>query len=103
MPRRIGGAGELLTSKEKSMRGAMRYLVVAAALVLLPAAAQAQATITGTVRDTSNAVMPGVTVEAASAALLTPRVAATEDNGVYRILDLPPGAYTVTYTLAGFN
>ena len=50
------------------MRGAITYLVVAAAVVLLPAAAYAQATITGTVRDTSNAVMPGVTVEATSPA-----------------------------------
>ena len=85
------------------MRGAVKHLVLAAAVLLLPSVAFAQATITGTVRDSSNAVMPGVTVEAASPALLTPRTAVTEDNGVYRILDLPPGAYTLTYTLAGFS
>ena len=85
------------------MRGAVRYLVLAAAVALLPSAAFAQATITGTVRDSSNAVLPGVTVEATGPAVLAPRTAITEDNGVYRILDLPPGAYTLTYTLAGFS
>jgi hypothetical protein len=85
------------------MRGAIRYLVVAAALVLLPSAAYAQATITGTVRDTSNAVMPGVTVEAGSSALLAPRVVVTDTNGIYRIIDLPAGTYSISYTLAGFS
>src|SRR5688500_18057532 len=90
-------------AKEKSMRGAVKHLVLAAAVVLLPSVAFAQATITGTVRDSSNAVLPGVTVEATSPALLAPRTSVTSDNGVYRILDLPPGIYTITYTLSGFS
>src|SRR5687768_15395151 len=85
------------------MRGAIRYLVLTAALLALPAAAYAQATITGTARDSSNAVLPGVTVEATSSALFASRTAVTGENGVYRIIDLPPGVYTLTYTLSGFG
>src|SRR5687767_13853360 len=72
-------------------------------LALLPAAVFAQASITGVVRDTSGAVLPGVTVEAASPALLAPRSAVTDGAGLYRITELRPGAYTVTFTLPGFN
>ncbi len=73
-------------------------------LALLPAAAFAQASITGVVRDTSGAVLPGVTVEAASPALLEKvRIAITDGSGQYRITELRPGAYTVTFTLPGFN
>ena len=74
------------------------------ALLLLPAAAFAQGTLTGTVRDASGAVLPGVTVEAASPAL-TERVrsAVSDGSGVYRIIDLVPGTYTLTFTLPGFN
>jgi hypothetical protein len=73
-------------------------------LALIPAVAFAQASITGVVRDTSGAVLPGVTVEAASPALLEKvRVATTDGNGQYRITELRPGAYTVTFTLPGFN
>ena len=85
------------------MRGAVKHLVLAAAVLLLPSAALAQATITGTVRDSSNAVLPGVTVEATSPALLAPRAVVSEDNGVYRINNLPAGIYTITYTLSGFS
>src|SRR5688572_20947313 len=90
-------------AKEKSMRGAVKYLVLAAAVLLLPSVAFAQATITGTVRDSSNAVLPGVTVEAASPAVLTPRTAVSEANGVYRLLDLPAGTYRLSFTLSGFS
>jgi hypothetical protein len=85
------------------MRGALKYLAAAAAVCLLPSAAFAQATITGTVRDSSNAVLPGVTVEATSPALLAPRVVVTDANGIYRIIDLPSGAYSIAYTLSGFS
>ena len=51
------------------MRGALKCIVVAAALVLLPGAVFAQGTLTGTVRDASGAVLPGVTVEATSPAI----------------------------------
>ena len=71
---------------------------------LLPALVFAQASITGVVRDTSGAVLPGVTVEAASPALLEKaRTAITDGNGQYRITELRPGAYVVTFTLPGFN
>lgn len=75
-----------------------------AALVLVPSAVYAQASITGVVRDTSGAVLPGVTVEAASPALIEKvRTVVTDGTGQYRIVDLRPGTYTVTVTLAGFN
>ncbi|MGE0591773.1 MAG: carboxypeptidase regulatory-like domain-containing protein [Vicinamibacterales bacterium] len=85
----------------------MRTRVFTAALigaVLLPALAFAQASITGVVRDTSGAVLPGVTVEAASPALIEKiRTATTDGNGRYQLIDLRPGAYTVTFSLPGFN
>ena len=69
----------------------------------MPAAAHAQATIAGTVRDTSGAILPGVTVEAASPALIEKvRSATTDGAGLYRIENLRPGDYTVTFTLPGF-
>ncbi len=75
-------------------------------LVLIPAAAYAQlgASITGTVKDTSGAVLPGVTVEASSPALIEKtRTVVTDGNGAFAIIDLRPGTYTVTFTLTGFN
>jgi hypothetical protein len=75
-----------------------------AALVLVPVAAHAQASISGVVRDTSGAVLPGVTVEAASPALIEKvRTADTDGAGVYRIINLRPGTYTLTFTLSGFR
>ena len=69
-----------------------------------PSVAFAQASITGTVKDTSGAVLPGVTVEAASPVLIEKvRTAVTDGNGRYQIVDLRPGTYTVTFTLPGFN
>ena len=70
----------------------------------LPSLAQAQASITGTVRDTTGPVLPGVTVEVSSPALIEKvRSAVTDGTGRYRIVDLRPGTYTVTFTLTGFN
>jgi hypothetical protein len=78
-------------------------LVVLASIVLVPAAAYAQASITGVVKDTSGGVLPGVTVEAASPALIEKvRSAVTDGTGQYRIENLRPGVYTVTFTLPGF-
>src|SRR6476619_2139138 len=75
--------------------------------ILLPATACAQAdsgNIAGVVRDTSGAVMPGVTVEASSAALIEKvRSVVSDSQGLYRIVDLRPGTYTVTFTLPGFG
>jgi len=73
-------------------------------LVLVPAAASAQASIAGVVKDSSGAVLPGVTVEAASPALIEKvRSVATDGAGQFKIVDLRPGTYSVTFTLPGFN
>jgi hypothetical protein len=83
--------------------------LAASVVLLLPAAAAwAQTTegasITGVVRDPSGAVMPGVTVEAASPALIEKvRSVITDERGLYRIVDLRPGTYAVTFTLPGFS
>jgi len=72
-------------------------------MLLVPAGAWAQASLTGTVRDSSGAVLPGVTVEAGSDALIEKtRTAVTDGGGQYRIVDLPAGSYRATFTLAGF-
>jgi uncharacterized surface anchored protein len=56
------------------------------------------------VRDASGAVLPGVTVEASSPALIEKvRSVVTDGTGQYRIIDLRPGTYVVTYTLSGFS
>jgi hypothetical protein len=86
------------------MRGVVQTLTLVAWVVLLPAAALAQAVIAGTVRDPSGAVLPGVTVEATSPVLIEKvRSAVTDGTGLYRIEDLRPGTYTVTFSLPGFN
>jgi hypothetical protein len=78
--------------------------VLVAACLLVPGAALAQSSISGVVRDTSGAVLPGVTVEAVSPVLIGgARTTVTDDQGLYRVVDLRPGPYTVTFTLAGFN
>ncbi|NOT45360.1 MAG: TonB-dependent receptor [Acidobacteria bacterium] len=78
--------------------------VIWAAVLLVPSLVHAQASITGTVRDTSGAVLPGVTVEAASPVLIEKvRTVVTDGNGRFQIVDLRPGTYTVTFTLPGFN
>src|SRR5262247_1916207 len=87
------------------MRGLLRFAALAfAVLVLAPAAAYAQASVTGTVKDTSGAVLPGVTVEVASPALIEKtRSSVTDGSGLYKIEALRPGTYSVTFTLPGFN
>ena len=72
--------------------------------ILVPSAVYAQASIAGVVKDASGAVLPGVTVEAASPALIEKvRSVVTDDTGQYRIVDLRPGTYSVTFTLTGFS
>src|SRR5512134_1359156 len=86
------------------MRAFIRIVHVVALVVLVPTIAFAQATITGTVKDTSGAVLPGVTVEASSPVLIEKvRTVVSDASGQYRIVDLRPGTYTVTFTLPGFN
>src|SRR5678815_783027 len=59
--------------------------------------------IAGVVRDTSGAVLPGVTVEASSPALIEKsRSVVTDGQGRYNIVDLRPGTYSVAFTLPGF-
>ena len=86
------------------MRQFARTCAVFASMVIAPAAAFAQASITGVVKDTSGAVLPGVTVEASSPEIIEKvRTAVTDGSGQYRITELRPGAYAVTFSLAGFN
>src|SRR5690242_17736735 len=72
-----------------------------------PIAAEAQGTsagsVSGVVTDTTGAILPGVTVEASSPVLIEKvRTAVTDERGEYRIVELIPGTYTVTFTLTGF-
>jgi uncharacterized protein (DUF2141 family) len=86
------------------MRGLIRLAGLSALVALAPAMAFAQASIAGVVRDSSGAVLPGVTVEAASPALIEKvRTVVTDGAGQYRIVDLRPGTYAVSFTLTGFN
>ena len=81
----------------------MRTLRLLVFAVFLPLP-YAQASITGVVKDASGAVLPGVTVEASSDALIERlRTAVTDGTGQYRIVDLRPGIYAVTFTLTGFS
>ena len=82
----------------------LRSLLVLACCLWLPATAFGQASITGTVKDTSGAVLPGVTVEASSPALIEKvRTVVTDGTGQYRVVDLRPGTYAVKFSLAGFK
>src|SRR5688572_113979 len=86
------------------MRRFATVLTLFAATLLIPALAAAQGAIAGIATDTSGAVLPGVTVEAASPALIEKvRSVITDGSGQYQIVNLPPGGYTVTFSLAGFN
>jgi hypothetical protein len=79
-------------------------MAVLVGAVALPATVWAQAALLGVARDTSGAVLPGVTVEAASPVLIEKvRSTVTDGNGRYQIENLRPGQYTVTFTLTGFN
>jgi len=85
------------------MRRLIGVVAVIALGILTPSVVLAQAQIAGVVRDASGAVLPGVTVEAASDVLIEKvRTATTDSSGQYRVIDLRPGVYTVTFTLPGF-
>src|SRR5256885_12407857 len=88
------------------MRHMVRILRAASflALLLLPSTSFAQAAIAGVVRDSTGAVLPGVTVEATSPALIEKvRAVVTDSQGQYKIVELRPGTYAVTFTLPGFS
>jgi len=88
-------------------RALVAFLGGALALILLlplSASAQQASGIAGVARDTSGSVLPGVTVETSSPALIEKvRTAVTDGEGRYNVVNLPPGTYTVTFTLPGFN
>jgi len=83
--------------------------IVITLALMMPSLAAAQGalargTLTGTVRDPSGAVLPGVTVDAASPTLIEKqRTVVTDGAGIYRIVNLDPGIYTLTFTLQGFS
>ena len=82
------------------------WAVALLTVVCPPAAAQgtSAASITGVVSDSSGAVLPGVTVEASSPGLIEKiRTAVTNEQGLYRIVELRPGTYSVTFSLTGFG
>src|SRR6185295_1023952 len=80
------------------------FAAVVGCLLALPSVARAQSAIAGVVRDTSGAVLPGVTVEASSDVLIEKtKTVTTDGSGQYRIIDLRPGTYIVTFTLTGFQ
>ena len=86
------------------MRGIVRALATFMLFVLAPSIVYAQATLAGIARDTSGAVLPGVTVEAASPVLIEKvRTAVTDETGRFTIPDLRPGTYKVTFSLTGFR
>src|SRR5205809_3872803 len=86
------------------MRFLRRSSAILLVLLLLPSLAYAQAAITGVVKDTSGAVLPGTTVEAASPVLIEKvRSVSTDAAGQYRIDGLRPGSYVITFTLPGFS
>src|SRR5687767_7171578 len=73
---------------------------------LMPAAASARtnAVTASVVRDATGAILPGVTVEASSPALIERvRTATTDETGQYKILELRPGTYSVQFSLPGFS
>ena len=94
------------TRMRRVLRQYVPVLLLALGLVSVPCvgAAQVLGSVAGTVSDPSGAVLPGVTVEASSPALIEKvRTAVTDGTGQYRIVNLPPGTYVVTFTLTGFS
>jgi hypothetical protein len=86
------------------MTGPRNVVLALAVVIAVPAIAHAQASVAGQVKDASGAVLPGVTVEVSSPALIEKvRSVVTAGTGQYRIDLLPPGAYTVSFALPGFR
>ncbi len=86
--------------------GSLKLGLVVCGLLLSAAGAHAQerASIVGLVTDSTGAILPGVTIEASSPALIEQaRTALTDTAGRYAVVDLRPGTYAVTFTLPGFR
>src|SRR5436190_7967308 len=101
-------AGGAVRANAGTRFAAIVIAAAASAVLSVPATARAQSSTTGaiagTVKDSSGGVMPGVLVEASSPALIEKtRSVTTDEHGEYKIVDLRPGTYSVTFTLSGFN
>ena len=98
----IGTAGERSRTRERLVLAF--FVLICGFFVASPASAQQASGITGQVKDSSGGALPGVTVEAASPALIEKsRTVTTDGEGRYTIVDLRPGSYTVTFSLEGFT
>jgi hypothetical protein len=85
-------------------RLSLSLLVAIWAVALMPALASAQSSITGSVSDNTGGALPGVTVEAASPVLIEgSRIVVTDGSGLYTVVNLRPGTYSLTFTLPGFG
>jgi len=86
-------------------RSCLRVVVALIGMLLAaaPSGAQQTSNLTGVVTDAQNAVLPGVTVTASSPALIGTQTVVTEPNGTYRFSTVPPGVYTLTFELSGFQ
>src|SRR5436190_3019431 len=97
------GCGHWLLSRRRWSLSISGFLALAF-LICAPIPGFAQSSIAGVVTDASSAVLPGVTVEASSPALIEKvRTVTTDENGRFHLVDLRPGVYNVTFTLAGFK
>src|SRR5918999_289583 len=97
-------------SRRTSAGGFDMYRFVSLAVIVLslvlPTSLLAQTnqgSLRGYVKDTQGGALPGVTVTAAGSEVLRPVTAVTSEDGYYRLLNLPPGTYTVTAELTGFS
>ncbi len=98
MQREVPGCLGVHVSLSVLSSAVKRSAALLSLLVLVPAAALAQGAITGVVKDVSGGVLPGVTVEVASPVLIEKvRSVSTDATGQYRVVDLRPGAYSVTF------
>ena len=94
----------MLMMLQRSSFGSRRMLAALACSLLLPSLATAQSQFVGRVSDATGAVLPGVTVDAASPALIEKmKSAVTDGEGRFNIVDLRPGEYTLTFRLEGFS
>jgi hypothetical protein len=86
---------------QRSLAAATVTLALLVPTVVL--AQTGQGSLRGYIRDAQGGALPGVTVTAASPELIRPSTAVTDSEGYYRLLNLPPGTYTVTAELTGFS
>src|SRR4026209_2412322 len=101
---RKSGSGRPLLSPRRRWSLSMSGFLTLVFIIFAPMPGFAQSSIAGVVTDASNAVLPGVTVEASSPALIEKvRTVTTDENGRFQVVDLRPGVYNITFTLAVFK